>query len=151
MPDHWNVLPVSPEITSWLSEAGQPPHLGITRFPTLDELLAVLASFHLPVSVEQLNDGTAGISLGDSNSLETVYILGDPKDGVIEFQFEGRNCSQRLMLATLKKLCQTCCQELVIYESTSAIPCLVDANTDVDEALIAWQIKLDEYAAGKLP
>lgn len=150
MPDHWNVLPVSPEIITWLHESGLHPRLQQTRYPTLDELLGVLQFFNLPVEVQKLVGDTLSITLGPPGTAHNLYLLGDRKGDGFAFQFEGSPTCQPLILKILKKLCQTGCQELVIYESTSAIPCLVDADTEVDDALKTWQTKIDEYAGLKI-
>lgn len=150
MPDHWNVLPVSPEIIAWMNESGLHPRLQQTRYPTLEELLGALQSLHLVVETQSLVGDTLSITLGPPDSAHDLYMLGDQKEHGFAFQFEGSSACQPLMLNILKKLCQTGCHELVIYESTSAIPCLVDADTDLDEALKTWHIKIDEYVARKL-
>ncbi len=50
----WVVLPIVPEIHGWLSENGFPVDIPGTRYPSLDELLAVLQSFDLAVLTEDL-------------------------------------------------------------------------------------------------
>ncbi len=140
----WGVLPIVPEIHGWLSENGFIIDIQETRYPTLDELTLILESFNLPIQKEQVSENTFGISIGEAHSSQYAYILGGVKDNSFAFQFFGSACQERTMLEILKRLSQKYCKALVIYESATATPLIVDSETNVEEAMIEWNRRIRE-------
>ncbi|HPH96087.1 MAG TPA: hypothetical protein PKW33_05270 [Anaerolineaceae bacterium] len=140
----WGVLPITPEIHGWLRDSGFEKIPSNTRRPTLDELLSVIASLNLPIQMQTISKDTVGISVGEAGSAHYAYLLGGFEGDAFAFQFFGSDCRERTMLEIVKGLSQKHCQALVIYESGSAIPIIVDAKTDIDEAIAAWHRKFKQ-------
>lgn len=140
----WVVLPIVPEIHDWLSENGFPVDIPQTRYPSLEELLAVLRSFDLPVQMEELPESTIGISAGEPHTSSYTYILGNNKEEGFAFQFYESTAGEMFMLEVLKRLCERFCKALVIYESSTATPWLVLPETDLDQAVVEWKRRIRE-------
>lgn len=140
----WVVLPIVPEIHGWLSENGFPVDIPQTRYPSLEELLTILRSFDLPVQTEELPGSTLGISAGEPNSSSYTYILGNNKEDGFAFQFYESTGGEKFMLEVLKRLCERYCKALVIYESSTATPWLIDPTTDADQAVVEWKRRIRE-------
>jgi len=138
---NWSVLPILPEIHEWLKENGFVLEYPQSRYPTLDELLLVLKTFDLPLEKEQINENLIGLSLGEIDSDQYAYLLGTIKETGFDFQFCGRSCREKTMLEILNRLSLQFCGALVIYESSAAIPCLVDGKTDIEKALASWHAR----------
>jgi len=141
----WNVLPIVPEILDWLGENGFETDIQKTRYPSLDELFIVLESFGLPIQKEKIAENTVGIHIGEAHSPQYAYILGDIKDNGFAFEFFGSMCEEKTMLEILKRLCQRYCNALVIYESASAIPLIIDSQTNIEEAVEEWNRRIRGY------
>src|SRR6266508_4672153 len=76
----WSVLPldpVIPELVEWLQHENiAVPDLH-GRYPTLDELVNVLAMFgDVPVQLERLNEQLWNVVLGELNSAIYAHMLG---------------------------------------------------------------------------
>lgn len=140
----WGVLPIVPEIHDWLGENGFATDIQETHYPTLDELTIILESFNLPIQKEQVAENTFGISIGEAHSSQYAYILGGVEDNGFAFQFFGSACQEKTMLEILRRLSQKYCKALVIYESATATPLIVDSEMNVEEAMIEWNRRIRE-------
>jgi hypothetical protein len=135
----WGVTPVVPEALDWLLKAGyESPPLD-SRYPTLDELLAVLTSFpNLPVRTDTYPNDMWEIGVGVLYSSEYAHILGTIHgDDLFHFHFWGSGCREETMIQILKALTPIC-GPLILYESFAATPLLITPTTDLQAALADW-------------
>lgn len=135
----WGVVPVVPEALDWLQKAGYEflkPH---SRYPTLDELLTALESFHnLPLRKEESPNDLWNIVIGILDSSHYAHILGSIRDdGLFHFHFWGSGCQEETMVQILRALTPAC-GPLVLYEKICVTPLLITATTNLQEALAEW-------------
>src|SRR6266508_6181690 len=142
----WSVLPldpVIPELVEWLQHENiAVPDLH-GRYPTLDELVNVLAMFgDVPVQLERLNEQLWNVVLGELNSAIYAHMLGTVNgDGIFDFHFLGSACQETTMLEILKRLSSSC-GPLILYEPVAGTPVLVTSTIEVDGALKEWQQRI---------
>jgi hypothetical protein len=142
----WSVLPLDPaipELVEWLQHENiAVPDLH-GRYPTLDELVNVLAMFgDVPVQLEQLNEQLWNVVLGELNSATYANMLGTVnEDGVFDFHFLGSGCRETTMLEILKRLSSSC-GPLILYEPVAGTPVLVTSTIEVDGVLKEWQQRI---------
>ncbi len=135
----WGVVPIVPEIHTWLQEKGcnLPTNLE-SRYPTLAETLAVLESLDdLPVIKKNFSGNLWELTVGTFGSSRYAHILGSvEEDGLFDFHFWG-SCQEETMVQILKRLASIC-GPLVIFEGMAATPMIVTQDVNVEEALEEW-------------
>jgi hypothetical protein len=144
----WSVLPLdpaNPELVEWLQHENiaVPDLRG--RYPTLDELVNVLATFgDMPVQFERLNEQLWNVVLGELYSATYAHMLGTVNgDGLFDFHFLGSDCRETAMLEVLKRLSSSC-GPLILYEPVAGTPVLVTSTIEVDGALKEWQQRIQK-------
>ena len=135
----WGVIPAQPEepaFCQWLLDAGLEPPALPGRYPTLEQLLAVLRSFEgWPLQT----DLPHSMVLGVLDSPQYASILGGVHaDGLFHFHFHGNRCQDSTMIKILRKLA-VICGPIVLYETLHATPVVIDQFTDVGLATQDWQ------------
>jgi hypothetical protein len=141
----WGVVPVVSEIREWLQQAGYEPPTLDGRYPTLDELLAVVESFSdLPIEKESYPYDSWTIMIGTLYSSHYARILGSVHgDDLFHFHFWGGGCQEETMARILKALTPIC-GPLVLYESLAATPLLITETTNLEDALAEWNKRYRE-------
>jgi hypothetical protein len=152
----WGVMPVDPEehegMYEWLRDNAGYEATTQGRYPTLEEMLAVLHSLDIsPVQQDppEIDDETHLIELSVGNPYTTdryAQMLGHiDGDNRYEFHFLGSTDTWAL-LKILRGLAETC-GPLVCYDTYTVTPVVVTATTDVDQALADWQARQSKKLA----